>query len=338
MFYLYWAAMRPRIQLPSDWLNQPLSAIATLSPIQELSYPPWRSAGIRVSVKREDLLHEQLGGNKLYKLWGHLQAARQWAKDKHQDTYVLASFGGAYSNHLYALAAAGEQLGLSTIGFVRGERPARLSPTLHDCLNMGMNLHFLSRTEYASKNDMAMLDRLAAEIGIEKRVFWIPEGGGGVLGMTGCRVLAHGMVQQSVVKPDILAVAVGTGTTLAGLSLGLPASITAFGVSVIKGGESLLPQIHDLVRCYEHDAPSPVLCCDFHAGGYARLSSELREFIKHFEQHTQLMLDPVYTAKLFWAITQLARQGAWRPGTHILALHSGGIQGRRGFDIQGGSD
>jgi 1-aminocyclopropane-1-carboxylate deaminase len=311
--------------LPANWIEYELASIAQLAPIQWLEWPLMDRLQLKVGVKREDLLHPQLGGNKLYKLYHHLKAAKCAGVDH------VVSFGGAWSNHIYALAAAGESLGLRTTGIIRGERPASLSATLADASAMGMSLHFISRQAYREKRDPVFLQQLKQEFG---PCYIVPEGGGDLLGAQGCADLGRGLGELRSTYPfDVVCCAVGTGSTLAGIASGLPSDTSVYGFSVLKGEGDLRQEIDGFERALGRGA-NCTLEAAFHCGGYARFPAELREFVVDFEEQTGVLLDPVYTAKMMWGIACKARAGHWAASTRILALHSGGLQGRRGFETK----
>lgn len=297
--------------------------------MQTLDWSIARSCGLDIAVKREDLLHPQLGGNKFYKLAGHLERFRESGMRR------LLSFGGAFSNHLYALAAAAHDLGVTSVGIIRGEQPERLSPTLQDAADLGMKLVFISREEYRNKTDPAWLAELQQRF---PDAYVIPEGGGDITGSRGCMALATGAVAASPWQPDVICVATGTGGTAAGvLAAGVSEQVCAF--LVLKGSTAetfdmqrgILTRACALARKERGDLPALLLETNYSCGGYARFPDELRCFMAEFEAETGVPLDPVYTAKLFWGIAHKARAGHWRPGTRILVLHSGGLQGRRGY-------
>lgn len=309
--------------LPDRWLDCELEAIAQLAPIQWLDWPLMADAGLALGVKREDLLHARLGGNKLYKLHGHLRAAR------HAGYEHLLSFGGAWSNHIYALAAAGQSLELQTTGVIRGERPHKLSAMLSDAEAMGMRLHFVSRQYYGLKHSDSVLAELQHLFG---PCYVIPEGGGDLLGARGSQALGSGLTQLWKREPfDVVCCAVGTGSTLAGLAAGLPANVSVCGFSVLKGEGSLADDIQQQTQQLRAQSASWTLETDYHCGGYARYPADLADFVRRFEAQTGVLLDPVYTAKMVWGVAQKALAGYWPKATRILALHTGGLQGRRGF-------
>ncbi|VUD48810.1 L-cysteate sulfo-lyase [Thalassocella blandensis] len=313
--------------LPDNWLLKDLDVIASLAPMEPIDLPVFHQKDIQVSIKRDDLLDPQLGGNKIYKLHAYLQAAVD-APDK-----PIISFGGAYSNHIYALAAAGAQLKLPTVGIIRGEEPQQLSPTLQDAKRFGMQLHFVSREEYQQKNSQEFREKLQRKYGDHHL---IPEGGAGPQGVAGCAALARGILNSVDDKPDLIVHACGTGASVAGLITGLALSpatgVHVMGVSVLKGYPALEQEIEGFLDQMQVSAGSWELQQEFHCGGYAKYPDYLADFVSDFEKQTQICLDPVYTSKVMWALVKLAEQDAFTPGTRIIAVHSGGLQGCRGVD------
>ncbi len=341
--------------LPRNWLDCPLESLTKLAPCQPIAWPEFEKAGIHVSIKREDQLSNTLGGNKFYKLYFHLKQF-QLSKKK-----TIASFGGAYSNHLYALAHCGAELGIPTIGFVRGEKSQTISATLADCIDLGMQINFISRTRYREKNEPKVLHELKKE---NPDAYFIPEGGGGELGAKGCLALAQ-TIFNTVEELTAIVVAGGTGSTAAGLLAGLNTLDAADKVRVhcvlaLKGSETktaafktqILELANNILRepAIAGDAGSRTrinprattgatvsqsqlaLETRFHCGGYAKFPPQLREFVRVFEQKTQILLDPVYTAKALWALHCQSLQGEWPKDARIVVLHTGGLQGRRGYE------
>lgn len=311
---------------------------ASSVPIDEVPWSILSRKGIQLFVRRDDLIDQHQSGNKLYKLFYNLAQAKQ------QGFTQVLSYGGAYSNHLYALAAAGHEAGMDTIGIVRGERPApsQLSPTLRDAEAWGMRLCFVARADYRSV-DQELLVQWRATYG---DFYAIPEGGANDQGVTGATVIGWAIEKHLSGNYDYVCVPCGTGSTLAGIAYALPADKIALGFSVLKGeghlGESISRAYKGCLRRqtgagYEQPrAENWRLITGYHAGGYARkLPAVLTQFWREFEAETGILLDPVYSLKMFWGIAQLARQGYWRAGTRIVAVHTGGLQGRRGFESQG---
>ncbi len=315
--------------LPDDWLDCRLSELATLAPLQELRSELLDSKSVRLFLKRDDLLHPVLGGNKLYKLHGHLSHYRA-----RECVAPVLSFGGAHSNHLAALAEAGNQYDIPTIAIVRGERPEVLSPTLFDAEALGMRLVFVSRSEYRRRDEPEYLQGLKRALG---EFYLIPEGGGGTRGAQGGVALAEGISLSADFKPHYVCHACGTGTTVAGLIAGFSqqpvGGVYTVAVSVLKGYTDLKNVIIDNVNALGRQAQQWRLLDDYHGGGYAKFPEELALFMQEFEAGTGILLDPIYTAKMMWAVADQIAKDRFPPGSNIVAVHSGGLQGRRGFGI-----
>lgn len=314
--------------LPADWLQQPPELIASLAPLQAVDWAPFTQRNISLSIKREDLLGVQLGGNKVYKLYGHLHKARELFGSR----FKLASFGGPWSNHLYALGALAQQQGIPVLAVVRGEHAQQPSAMLRDIQAAGV------RIEYVNRNDFRQLKLFAAHrdfTELNKRFgecYWIPEGGGGVEGTVALPALREAILQQSSRPVDVLAHACGTGTSLAGLMRGASGPLSFQGVAVLKTGDGLKAEVSGLLDEFgENNPPYWEIDDQSHCGGYAKLPGYLLDFIHCFEGETGVALDPVYTAKLMYGLTRMAEEGKWQAGTHIVAVHSGGLQGRRGW-------
>ena len=302
-------------QTPTQWARQ--------NPLQTLHLPALAETGIQLLIKREDQLDPRLSGNKLYKLYGHWQRAEQ------SGCSALISFGGYHSNHLHALAALAKAVGYKSIGVIRGHRPDSLSPTLKDCQAWGMELKFVSRLEYARKTDPIWLQQLAEEF---PGGFIIPEGGQGPAGQEGCAALLDAIREQQPLQNSTLCLPCGSGTTLAGLVANLRSGESVLGFSALKLGDGIEGYQKELLaQIGDRGEGSWSLNSDFHGGGFAKLSAPLRHFMLDFEQTTGVRLDPVYTAKMMFGICQLAQAGYWPNGHKVIALHTGGLQGRRGF-------
>lgn len=302
-----------------------LLEVAASVPLQHANVKTLRNTGVELLVRRDDLIDAELSGNKFYKLFFNLRDARA------QGLTQLLSFGGAYSNHLHALAAAGKRYGFSTLGVVRGERPKQLSPTLHDAEAWGMQLIFINRVDYRDKTEPELISDLQARYG---DFYLIPEGGANLAGARGLEVLGQALERQ--LKGDYTAVclACGTGTSLAGLAAGIDSAKSAVGFSVLKGDGDLGGAVAETYRqlAVPETAANWRLITGFHAGGYGKKHPEyLSQFWQAFERDTGIPLDPVYTVKMLWGINSLAQQGYWPRGSRIVAIHSGGLQGRRGF-------
>lgn len=284
--------------------------------VQRLHHPLLTQRAIALSVLRLDALDQHLGGNKWFKLQAYLRDARSRGFTR------LLSFGGAWSNHLFALAAAGQRFGFTTLGIVRGERPVALNPLLNDLQRMGMQLVFVSRSDYRQRNDAAYLDQLRAQFA---PCYLIPEGGASVLGVLGAASILPVSLRNAY---DVFALACGSGTSAAGLISVLPGTAHVRGFSVLKDGGS----VHRAVAAM---APDPQadwrIESGFAGAGFARASVELVRFMDAFSASTGIPIEPVYTGKLFMGLFKLIERGEFASGTRILALHTGGLQGLRGM-------
>jgi 1-aminocyclopropane-1-carboxylate deaminase len=279
------------------------------SPSHEVRDDRFARHGVHLLLKRDDLIHPDLPGNKWRKLVLNLEAAAG---------RTVLTFGGAYSNHLRATAAAGRLLGFSTIGVVRGDELAHrpLNPSLARCAADGMRLHFVDRTTYRAKASPEVLKGLLSLYG---DVEVIPEGGSNALAAQGCTALGRELAGES----DVAAVACGTGGTLAGLAAGLDPGQRALGIPVLRGG-FLGPAVERLQgEAFGGPAGSWSLDERFTFGGYARSTPELEAFAADFEDRHGLPVERVYVAKLLFALTALAAEGSFEPGTRVAAVITG---------------
>ncbi|RAJ71423.1 1-aminocyclopropane-1-carboxylate deaminase/D-cysteine desulfhydrase-like pyridoxal-dependent ACC family enzyme [Streptomyces sp. Amel2xB2] len=293
------------------------------SPHEELSDERFAAHDVRLFLKRDDLIHPTVPGNKWRKLAPNLRAALDAGHT------TLLTFGGAYSNHLRATAAAGRMLGLATVGVVRGhELAARpLNPSLARCAADGMRLHFVTRADYRRRHEADFTDRLLHDADTDaagrravRDAFRIPEGGSNSLAVQGCRALGEELRGRT----DVAAVACGTGGTLAGLAAGLAPDQSALGVPVLRGG-FLDGDICELQRS-AFGGPRGRWRLDerFHFGGYARGGPRLEEFAADFAaRHGLPPLERLYVAKLLFALTTLAGEGAFAPGSTVTAVVTG---------------
>ncbi len=285
------------------------------SPLQEIEDEPFARRGVRLLLKRDDLIHPDLPGNKWRKLAPNLRAAAAAGER------ALLTFGGAYSNHLRATAAAGRLLGFATIGVVRGDElaGAPLNWSLARCAADGMRLHFVDRAAYRRKTEADVLDALHDRFGAFRV---IPEGGSNALAAQGCAELGRELRGAA----DTVAVACGTGGTLAGLAAGLAPGQRALGVPVLKGGTPhfLQETVEELQRA-AFGAPRGDwrLQTRFHCGGYARSTPQLDAFADAFAARHGLPLERVYVAKLLYGLTALVEEGAFPPGSTVAAVVSG---------------
>lgn len=268
---------------------------------------------VSVSVLRLDKIHPVVSGNKLFKLHYFLQEALQSAHK------TILSFGGAYSNHLAATAYACSVLGLKSIGVVRGEEPALLSHTLQQCTRDGMHLKFISRKQYAEKKEPALIQSLLDAFG---KCTVVPEGGFHPLGAKGAALIME-LIREEYTHT---CTAAGTASTLAGLLLGAGVSQKIIGIPVLKGMTDVEERIIHLTG-YENLPGNLELLDGYHFGGYAKKTGELIQFMNQCWQQYQLPLDFVYTAKMFYAITDCIKNDHFPKGSNIICLHTGGLQG-----------
>jgi 1-aminocyclopropane-1-carboxylate deaminase len=295
----------------------------TPSPLQVLPRSDWEARGLRVWIKRDDLLapapDDPFCGNKWRKLQHNLVDALT-----EPPTPTFLSFGGAYSNHIAALASAGRHFGLSTIGVIRGE--AVSNPTLDRAHADGMHLHFIDRTAYRQKNNVEFQEELRQRFG--GNLQFIPEGGSDIWAFAGCMELASELLTQLAEPPTHVLLACGTGGTLAGLSAGLSTIPTeVYGISVLKGS-FLTEAIRQLFEESGVDDPHNwQVLHDFHHGGYAKRPPALIEFIHRFYREFGIRLDPIYTGKAAWALEQLITEDFFPAGSRIVMIHTGGLQG-----------
>lgn len=269
---------------------------------------------IRIDVLRLDLVHPVISGNKWFKLKEYLSEAISLGKK------TIVSFGGAYSNHIVATAAAARQAGLESIGMIRGEEPPALSPTLVEAKNFGMELFFVSREDYRNRIIPVAVYRAHRD----GDVYVINEGGYGRRGTDGAKKILD---LVNAAQYEHITAAVGTGTTLAGLVEATAGAQKITGISVLKNNHSLEKEIQNLLS--EKNKDRFTLLHDYHFGGYAKYSGELIESMNQWYRETGIPSDFVYTGKLFFALTDLLQKGFFQPGSRVLTIHSGGLQGNR---------
>lgn len=291
-------------------------------PIESLACELLEESGVRLNVLRLDKSHPLLSGNKWFKLKYNLLEFQ-----KQKDLPIL-SFGGAYSNHLYALAAAGKILGMKTIGVVRGEFAEPLNPVLEFAKEQGMTLHPVSRADYRRKDQAAFLEALRSKFG---DFHHLPEGGSNALAMRGCEEIASLLHWDSQDSPRLVALSCGTGTTMAGLICGLSKlqlapPVEVLGIGVLKGDGYLETEVTSLLQaCEGANSVGWRIDDSYHCGGYARSNAALEAFLRRFESHSDIPLEPVYTGKLFYGLFDLIERGEIAAGTEVLAIHTGGI-------------
>ena len=270
---------------------------------------------IELWMKRDDLLHPIISGNK----WRKLKYSLDHVLSSGADTII--SMGGAYSNHLHALAYAGKAVGLKTLGFIRGEQPETLTPALCDMQNWGMALKFVSRSDYRLLRQYKGCHDLP---GLKPKQYWLPEGGAQALALKGVAEL----VNEIDVPYDIICAPCGTGATLAGIIDTVPEQASVIGFAALKNAGFLHSDVESLL-------PRPCINWrinhNYHFGGFAKTSNALTAFIADFEFKTGIPLEPVYTGKMMYALYDLITKHTFKPGHRIIAIHTGGLQGNRGF-------
>ena len=284
------------------------------TPIQEINTALLSDAGVRLLIKREDLNHPEISGNKWWKLKYNLQEAVRLGH------HTLLTFGGAYSNHIFATAAAAHELGLKSIGIIRGEETMPLNHTLAFAKGKGMQLYYVSREAYRHKTETEFIKRLEKQCG---NFYLIPEGGTNELAVKGCAEFAE--KTHSEINFDYLCVPVGTGGTMSGMIKGIDDSKKILGFSSLKGRGFLEVGIKKLLK---HQENNWRLITDYHFGGHAKATVELVRFTNQMNTDSRLPLDPVYTAKMMFGIFDLVKKGYFEKGSTLLAVHTGGLQGK----------
>jgi 1-aminocyclopropane-1-carboxylate deaminase len=280
------------------------------TPLTVLADERCAGRGVHVWLKRDDLIHPDVPGNKWRKLKYNLLAAREQGHTR------LLTFGGAYSGHIRATAAAGRLCGFDTVGIIRGEERLPLNQTLAFAVSQGMQLTYLDRSQYREKTDPATLSGLLARFG---PCCVLPEGGSNALAVRGCAELPA----EITVDYDLLCCAAGTGGTLAGLAAGARPAACALGFAVLKGGEFLDRDVHRLqAEACGEPTDNWRIERAFHFGGYARRTAELDGFIDDFRSRHGVELNWVYEAKMLYGLFALIAAGRFTPGTTIIAVLS----------------
>ena len=272
--------------------------------------------GVSVTIKREDRIHRMISGNKYRKLKYNLLEAREKGCSK------LLTFGGAFSNHIAAVAAAGNEFGFETIGVIRGEElesKIANNPTLSYSASQGMTFKFVTRSQYRLKGDASFIDKLKEEFG---SFYLIPEGGTNDLAVKGCEEI----LTQEDQEMNYICCAVGTGGTISGFINASNKDQMVLGFPALKG--DFLSE--DIRKFATRDQWK--LITDYHFGGYGKINQELIGFINEFKMKYQIPLDPIYTGKMMFGIFDLIKKGFFPKGSQILAIHTGGLQGIEGMN------
>ncbi len=281
----------------------------------ELENPVLEKKNIKLQLARLDKIHPVISGNKLFKLHYFIDEAMQ---SNHK---TMVSFGGAYSNHLVAIAFAGKESGLKSIGIVRGEEPKNLSHTLQQCLQYGMQLQFITRNEYKNTGQPDFINNLKLKYG---DFTLVPEGGYHPLGAAGASLIMDLLKDKNATH---ICTATGTATTLAGLLLKAQQSQQVITVPVIKNMNDIEERLFYLINKKKHN--NLQIFDDYHFGGYAKKTEELINFMNVFYANYGVPTDFVYTAKMMYAILDKINNNFFPAGSSIVCLHTGGLQGNQ---------
>lgn len=270
-------------------------------------------------MKREDLIHPWLSGNKYRKLKYNILEAKAHEKN------TMVTFGGAFSNHLYATAGAGSLFGFKSIGIVRGEIDLK-NPTLKFCRDRGMELIPVTRSEYRKKYESEAIEDIIRSY---KDVFVVPEGGTNELALKGVSELLPELKLQMTIDPDFFVLPCGTGGTTAGLLLSENLNSHVLSFSALNSRHLY----NDILSLTAHKNESALTVnADYHFGGYAKWTSELLSFIKDFELKTGIELDHVYNGKAMYGLLDLINRDYFERGAIICYIHSGGLQGKEALN------
>ncbi|MBQ4812142.1 1-aminocyclopropane-1-carboxylate deaminase [Pseudoalteromonas luteoviolacea] len=286
------------------------------SPIQRICHPLLSAKKVELLVKRDDLLHPTIQGNKWRKLKHNLLELKRRKND------ALLTFGGPFSNHVYATAMASKLFNIPAHIIVRGPQLDLQNPTLRLAKACGVHLHAVTRLEYRQRYDNKYLEDLANQY---PNTYIVPEGGSNQFALQGCQELA-----QSLPESDYVCCAVGSGGTLAGLLNGIPKSTQLLGFCVLKGAEYLQAEVLKL-------NPTAATCNnwqllhDFHDGGYGKFGAPLWDFCQMMKRTHNLPLEPIYTGKMMFGLWQLIEKGYFPANSKIVAIHTGGLQGLDGL-------
>jgi len=289
--------------------------------LKKFEFDLFDANNIQLYVKRDDLLHPFVSGNKWRKLKYNLLEAKQ------KGHKTLLTFGGAYSNHIAAVAAAGSKFDFKTIGIIRGEKVEPLNPTLSFATEQGMELHFISRSDYQNRREPDFIKKFEKRFGA---FYHLPEGGTNQLALKGCAEIIEEINSELEQCPDYICASCGTGGTLAGLISKADSQTHILGFSALKGN-FLKEEIKNLLNHFDaNHSKNWSLNTDYHFGGYAKWTPELVDFINKI--HSKIVLEPIYTGKMFFGIFDLIQKDYFKSGSTIVALHTGGLQGIEGFN------
>ena len=280
--------------------------------VEQIQHPLLDEYNFPLYIKRDDLIHPIISGNKWRKLKYTLLHAL-----KHEHDHLI-SMGGAYSNHLHALAYIGYKLNLKTTGLIRGEQPKEENQTLSDLRKWNMNLEFINRSAFRDLRKHRAFNSPPAK---QYNGFWIAEGGASEHALKGIAEI----VDEIDMEFDTLTLACGTGTTLAGLAKTLPSEKRVLGFSSLKGGGFLEKEVKKLIK--QRSITNWSINFDYHFGGFAKTTDELFSFIDDFQTQTSIPLEPVYNGKMLYGLFDMIKNEKLKKGQNIIAIHTGGLQG-----------
>jgi len=285
--------------------------------LQPVEFP--EQVPVKVFIKRLDLIHPYVSGNKWFKQKYNLIKARE-------DGYeTVLTFGGAFSNHIHATAAAGKEFGFKTIGIIRGEEHIPLNATLQFAADQGMKMFYINRSSYRKKHLPEFAEWIYDKLG---KVYIVPEGGTNQLAIKGAAEIPA-LIETDF---DYITTACGTAGTISGIIAGLKGNKIVLGFAVLRGANFLLKCAENNVREFTGNSfDNWSINLDYHFGGYAKINRELILFIRKIEELNGIVLDPVYTGKMLYAVYNLAKKGFFGKGKTIVALHTGGQQGIEGM-------
>lgn len=271
-----------------------------------------------VYIKREDLIHPIVSGNKYRKLKYNIFQAKAKNKTK------LLTFGGAFSNHIAAVAFAAQENGFESIGIIRGDELSgkiEQNPTLQFAQNCGMKFEFISRESYRTKEDVSYIEKLHQKYG---DFYLLPEGGTNELAIKGCEEI----LTDEEDSFDYICCSIGTGGTISGIINSTKLHQKVLGFPALKG-DFLKDEIRKFVKNNRWE-----LIVDYHFGGYGKVTDDLIAFMNTFYKQTRIPLDPIYTGKMVFGVIDLIKNNYFPKGSKILMIHTGGIQGIQGMNIK----
>lgn len=295
---------------------------SSIIPYEEVHHPLLEGKKIKLLVKRLDLIHPLVSGNKFFKLKYNLEAAKCAGYTR------LLTFGGAFSNHIHACAEAARMVNMEIIGVIRGEETFPINPTLEKAKQCGMQIHYISRELYKNKQDPDFLESLKDHY---SDFYLIPEGGTNHLAIKGTKEILN----CEDLKADIITCSIGTGGTIAGLLASASVTQQVWGFSSLKG-DFIHKEIQDLLDIHSiRPTCKYKIFTQYHFGGYGKHNKDLLEFINSFYKSTNIPLDPIYTGKMMYGVFENLEH--IEPNSTILCVHTGGLQGIQGFNQRFGT-